>query len=234
MKAVLPPKIQLVAIDPTFVNAAKQEFEQFGALVEVSRGSIQDMPYEGVAFVSPSNSLLVMDGGLDFIYSRIMFPGVEHTAQTMVRSIGQVTSLGRHYLSVGSAIVVPVQGATSCLICAPTMFLPHDVSRTNNAYHAFMASLCAFSKYAQSGRSRVPLKSMVCPALCCGYGKMTPATSAKQMARALADFLKGAWPDQVKCADDPGCYLAEPRDSEQPDNSDNREIKDIPVYSLLR
>lgn len=234
MKAVLPLKIQLVAIDPTFVNAAKHEFEQFGALVEVSRGSIQDMPYEGVAFVSPSNGLMFMDGGLDFIYSRIMFPGVEDTARFMVKSIGNTTSLGRHYLSVGSAIVAPVQGATSCLICAPTMFLPHDVSRTNNAYHAFMASLCAFSKYAQSGRSRVPLKSMVCPALCCGFGKMTPATSAKQMARALGDFLKGKWPDQVSHADDPGCYIAPPRDSEQPDNYDNREIKHIEVFALIQ
>jgi len=111
------------------------------------------------------------------------------------------------------------------MISAPTMFLPHDVSGTNNAYHAFMASLCLFTKYKQYVCE--DLDTLVCTSLCCGWGKMSPAVSAKQIHSALYDFINEKCPDEVDFQNDPCVYMTSSKDDEQPNNYDNREIKNI-------
>lgn len=187
--------------------------------------NVKDMPVENKAFVSPANSLLFMDGGIDMVYSREMFPGVEHTCKEIVRKIGMQTSLGRYYLPVGSAIVAQT-GPYSCLVAAPTMFLPHDVSMTRNAYHAMMAALMAFRKY----RKQVPqMNALVCPLLCTGYGKMSIPVAADQMRTAYNDFLAGTVPKEIMHEDLHYVFVTESMDAEQPDNFDNREIKEINI-----
>lgn len=172
------------------------------------------------AFVSPANSLGFMDGGIDAAYMR-MFPGVQQRVRSRIASLGHLTGLGRPYLRVGSALVVPA-GPSTCLVSAPTMFLPHDVSATRNAYHACMAALMAFRKY----RTRVrPFATLVLPGMCIGWGKMTRAEAAAQMRAAISDFENGLIP--IECpesSDLPDVVLNESRDAEQPRNYDNREI----------
>ena len=134
------------------------------------------------------------------------------------------TLLGRSYLPIGSAFCVPV-GESTGLICAPTMFLPHDVSQTRNAYLSFLACLLLFQKLKV-------YKTLVVTSHCCGYGKMSEETSANQMRQAYDDFIS------KKCPPDSSHHnrivLLPLYNEEQPDNFDNREIKDIPIEKLMR
>ena len=174
--------------------------------------------------MSPANSLGFMDGGIDAIYDQQMFPGCQRVVQRAIRELGHLTGLGRPYLRVGSALWTLIDDCgpyPTALITAPTMFLPHDVSATNNAYWAMLATLeLADRIYTQSGGA---LHTIVCPSLCCGWGKMTPTEAVRQMRQALTDFEAGHKPQDVEIHVDR--YLIWPsRDAEQPANYDNREI----------
>ena len=200
--------------------------------VQTHLGDVCALPRSGTAFVSPGNSLGFMDGGIDFAYSRVMFPGCEQRLKTKIRTLGKFTNLGRPYLPVGSAIVVPSLEENSCLIAAPTMFLPHDVSKTRNAYHAFSAALGAYRKYVTLNPDR-KIHTLVCPAMCCGYGRMAPEDSARQVAAAYADALAGKGPEENDARrQDAEFFVTRSRDAEQPVNYDNREIKDILPHEL--
>jgi O-acetyl-ADP-ribose deacetylase (regulator of RNase III) len=200
-----------------------------GIAVEVSQCDVRSVPRDGTVYVSPANSLGFMDGGIDAVYTE-MFPGVQRAVQRRIRELGHRTALGRYYLSVGSALLVPCQGP-SALITAPTMFLPHDVSGTRNAYYALVAALSLFLKHARL--TREPWKTLVCPAMCCGYGKMSHNEAADQMCDALLDVLvKGNVPEELSHALYPQWFLTHDRDDEQPINFDNREIRSFDV-SLL-
>lgn len=184
---------------------------------------------ETMAYISPANSLGFMDGGIDRVYSREMFPGVEAALKRRIKEVGAQTFLGRPYLPIGSAICLSVRRSVSeFLVSAPTMFLPHDVSRTHNAYHAFLAALTATEKRR--------INILVCPALCCGYGKMSSGESASQIMRALYDFVV----HQKRTRDihpDEDVVFAENHadiENEQPNNFDNREIKTFRVTDIVR
>jgi hypothetical protein len=110
------------------------------------------------------------------------------------------------------------------------MFLPHDVSTTRNAYHAFMAALCAFEKYKRLVDPT--LHTLVCPALCCGYGKMAAETSAAQVCEAYHDFVAKRRPVEVAAQADGFAFVTASKDDEQPDNYDNREIKDVDIRRI--
>jgi O-acetyl-ADP-ribose deacetylase (regulator of RNase III) len=185
-------KLHIISINKEFVQLATARF--YGrALVEVR--DIRDVEREGRIFVSPANSLGIMDGGIDLPLSREMFPGCERAVRAAIAALGHKTALGRAYLHVGSALWVPV-GPTTALISAPTMFSPHDVSTTQNAYWAFMAVLMLADRmYRSSGGS---LHTIVCPSLCCGYGRMPADVAVEQMWRALEDFEAGRQPTEVE------------------------------------
>lgn len=199
------------------------------------------------AFVSPSNSIGFMDGGIDRVYSTEMFPGVEAQLKRRIMQLGMKTRLGRPYLPVGCAVLPmaisqsPGTGSDDTLICAPTMFLPHDVSLTRNAYHAFLACLTLVEKHnnlcgKQGGGADKELnkiRTVVCPGLCCGYGKMPVERSAEQIAQALRDFLvKGTRTRDCSDSEDFGTVTLDKENvqaicEEQPNCYDNLEIKDI-------
>jgi O-acetyl-ADP-ribose deacetylase (regulator of RNase III) len=193
--------------------------------ITIIHGNVKDLPRTNTTFVSPANSLGFMDGGIDYVYSRVMFSGVENAVQQKIAEIGKKTALGRPYLPIGQAIAVPTSTPTAHLIAAPTMFLPHDVSKTQNAYASTLAALALHAKYA-------PETTLVLTSHCCGYGKMDEAESAKQMIQALHDFRNNRTPvDEMLEVPD---YVAYPsRDNEQPNCYDNREIKEIKITDLL-
>ena len=201
----------------SFVAAAK-EFEFPPNVCLPERGNVADISANGVIFVSPANSLGFMDGGIDNIY-RQMFPGCEQTVRHLIAELGHLTQLGRPYLRVGSACWQTVHNERSALISAPTMFLPHDVSKTRNAYWATIAALCAAEKI----RQKYSFHTLVIPSLCCGWGRMSEADSLQQILQGVQDWMSGAIPAEV---DDRGdAYVLLPsHDTEQPSNFDNREI----------
>lgn len=217
-------KIIFASTNSEFMQCIQAAFADI-PFVEFFEGDIQSIDVFGKAFVSPANCLGFMDGGIDYVLSRDMFPGVEKRVKDKIASLDRVTLIGRPYLPIGSAIVVPTQYVTSCLVSAPTMFLPHDVSMTRNAYHSLMAALCVTDKYIQQTDSSID--TLVCTSMCCGWGKMAPQEAASQMYQAFLDFAQGSRPTQISHVDDATVFLTQPRDDEQPNHYDNREIKDI-------
>jgi len=219
------PRIIFISFDHRIIRPLQDAF-QGKPNITFSISNVRDMEIiPGTMFMSPANSIGFMDGGIDAAYS-MMFPWVQMAVQEKIKDLGKLTGLGRYYLSVGSAVVVPVSiGCT--LASAPTMFLPHDVSKTRNAYHAMMATLMAFKK---QDTTPMPMHTLVATGLCCGYGKMDPTVSAQQIRQAYDDFTSGAVP--VDSYIDPSFVITNNRDSEQPRNFDNREIHEENKYFI--
>ncbi len=225
-------KIHLISLNEEFIKEAKELFGMTKTPVTFEIGDIQKVPRKGKAFVSPANSLGFMDGGIDLVLSRKMFPGCEPQVKKMIAEIGKKTTLGRPYLPVGSALWFSVSSSAnadkqplvdeeSVLISAPTMFLPHDVSETRNAYWCMMACLQAMQKIKVETKGAID--TLVCTSLCCGVGRMDAETSALQMCQALRDFEDGRVFEEVE---DFGVHyvILPSRDDAQPRNFDNREI----------
>lgn len=216
-------KIVFCDLNKKFIDEAAKAMEDVHpqVAIEFRFGNVRECPVDNSAFISPANSLGFMDGGIDAAYM-LMFDGVQSSVRHKIRSLDIQTNLGRPYLPIGSAIYVDV-GETTILISAPTMFLPHNVADTNNAYHAFMAALCMYEKALM----KCPyITTMVCPALCTGYGGMEPSKAVEQMRKALVDFLEGHRPEQTRFATTEWCYITPLHNDEQPKIFDNREIQE--------
>ncbi len=213
-------KLLFTSLNTRWIDAIQQLFPDS----ETVCGDIQTVPRENTTFVSPANCLGFMDGGIDLVYSRKMFPGCEERIRQTIGEIGFHTLLGRPYLPIGSSFGIPV-GETTNLICAPTMFLPHDVSETRNAYHSCLAALLCWKKMGG-------FTTLVFTSHCCGYGKMNEEESARQMREAYDDFLKNNIPIDTSQRFD--VVLLPLVNDEQPNNYDNREIKDISIVDLMK
>lgn len=167
-------QIRFIDLDGKFTEAVNNTGHQ-DVLTQTS--TVQDVERQATAFLSPSNSLCFMDGGIDAAYME-MWPGIEQKAKSAMRQLGFESKLGRPYLPLGSAMAVNTHDHHgSWLVMAPTMWLPQDVSETQNAFHACVAGLLM--------AETLPVKEIVIPAMCCGFGKMTPEDSAKQCLTAV-------------------------------------------------
>lgn len=180
-------RLHFVSMNQEWINAIKQEFFALG-VADFTCDDIQKVPRDDAVFVSAANSLGFMDGGIDLVLSRKMFPGCERLVRQKIAELDIKTKLGRPYLPIGSALTIPV-GPTTDLYVAPTMFLPHDVSETRNAYYAFLAVLALWSKQPATIRK----KTIVITSLCCvpSGGKMDPKISAHQMREAYDVWSSG-------------------------------------------
>jgi len=209
-------QLHFISLNDTFIHEIKKLFPQ--SIAEVGR--VENIPREGHIFMSPANCLGFMDGGIDLALSRNIFPGIEiePVVKREIRELGLLTNLGRPYLPIGSAILIP--RSNSGMISAPTMFLPHNVSETRNAYWAALAAFRVFRKYY--GRSMD--HTLVLTSLCCGYGKMDEARSAAQIREAYDDFLSGKVP--IDSSSSRTIVLQPLVNHEQPKNFDNREIQE--------
>jgi O-acetyl-ADP-ribose deacetylase (regulator of RNase III) len=186
--------------------------------------SVADVPRTpGTAFVSPANALGFMDGGIDYVLSRVMFPGVEQRVKAAFASSGGTTLLGRPYMPIGRAAVVSADadaGGESSgvrLVAAPTMWMPQDVRGTHNAYHAMYAALSAAAAAAD------PIHTLVTSGLCTGCGMMPAEQAVAQMRDAHVDFLAGRAPR----------YTAEQVAAEQPLLYENTEFKVIDPAAVV-
>ena len=184
-------KFVFIDLDGKFTEAIEDQFsdqENVAAII----AQVQDLPRENTAFVSPANSLCFFDGGIDYVYSRKMFPLCEKLIRLRLQDMvdageTNVSLLGRPYLPIGSAMSYTADEATSTvLIASPTMLQPQDVSQTENARSCMFAVLQALEEY--NAISNFAIETCVVPALCCGYGKMDPKEAAKQCKQAFDDF----------------------------------------------
>jgi len=184
--------------------------------------NVQDYKSNGrIFYVSPANSFGFMDGGIDKIYSRRMFRDVEDRVKYVVSRMGKYSKLGRRYIPIGSAFIVPADDSNkNFMISAPTMLLPQNVEGTNNAYFAMVAVLNVIHTYQPAHFSDI-----VIPGLCTGYGGISYKESAKQIFKAFMDFNFGIHITKNLIFRNNFCYISEPNLKEQPNNYQNREFK---------
>jgi len=131
-----------------------------------------------IYFVSPANSLLFMDGGIDLAYSR-MFKGIQQCVQYQMNNDPRIPTslLGRKYLPIGGSLLYNINNEYS-LIAAPTMLLPQNIKNTNNAYHAMKAILKIWPGNGV----------LVIPILGGGVGRIPPEEVYKQIKRAMDEY----------------------------------------------
>jgi O-acetyl-ADP-ribose deacetylase (regulator of RNase III) len=185
-----------------FIDTIKNVFSHVPN-VSAQSVDVESINRVGTAFVSPANSFCLMSGGIDATYNCRMFRGIETKVKELLNQLNTVSKYGNKYLPIGSAIVTPITPLT-CLISAPTMYLPHDISKTMNAYHAFMAILCAFQQYCAYNHH---ITQLVCPALCIGYGKMPINVAVNQMYQAYLDWNLHKIPLKVNFINHPRMYI---------------------------
>ena len=215
-------RITLVDLHGSLVDAARAH----GWDVELlGYTNVRDVAIEAqtTGYVSPANSLGFMDGGIDYVLSRIMFPGVERRVKAAFAEEGLTNLLGRRYMPIGRAVVVSAIGQPFeehpprlVLVAAPTMWLPQDVHKTHNAYSAFYAALTAA---AAAGVDR-----LIVPGLCTGCGMMSASDAIGQMKLAHEDHVGGLPPRF-----DDAAIVAE-----QPNYYQNSEFKPIDACKVTR
>jgi O-acetyl-ADP-ribose deacetylase (regulator of RNase III) len=210
--------MQVTLVDYHGAIATAAKADGWDAVEIIAYTDVRDIPLDpGTAFVSPANSLGFMDGGIDYVYSRIMFPGIEPAVKRAISDrSGHVSKLGRPFLPIGNALVVPVPHAEQIfMVVAPTMLMPQDVRGTHNAYHATYAAL-------KAARATPGVRRLVIPGMCTGCGMLSPAEAVGQMHRAHTDFTSGR----------PPAWTSAQIDNEQPPWYENTEFVDIPITSI--
>jgi O-acetyl-ADP-ribose deacetylase (regulator of RNase III) len=212
--------IKFISLNNDWVRTIKELFRDTPFIITDTR-DISELPIENTCFVSPANSLGFMDGGIDLVLSRKILPCIEQKVQKRIEQLGIISSMGRPYLPVGSVISVQ-HDLSTYLIVTPTMFLPHDVRGTQNAYWSFYAALKMWRKLSSQKNKKF---SLVVTSHCCGVGKMPAKESAEQMKKAYDDFIHGRGDKPVREFED--AILFPNRDISQPSNYDNREIKEL-------
>jgi O-acetyl-ADP-ribose deacetylase (regulator of RNase III) len=151
--------------------------------VSITQGDIFGVTAD--AIVSPANSFGYMDGGIDLVYSQFFGWEVEDRLRAIIleKYDGEIP--------VGQAEIVPTAHKTiPFLISAPTMRVPMNVANTAHAYLSFRAALCAVRAWNQKKQEGVgTIKSILCPGLCTGEGRMSFERSARQMRAAYDNIV---------------------------------------------
>ncbi|WP_315979928.1 macro domain-containing protein [Aliamphritea spongicola] len=136
--------------------------------------------------VSPANSFGIMDGGLDLAIRHELGNNIEARVQDCI--------VREYYgeLPVGNAAVVKTDhGVWPYLIVAPTMRVPENIRHTLNAYLAFRAVLIAVHRH-NTLRPEDAIRTLICPGLGTGVGRMPPAQCAMQMKLAFEQLDRPA------------------------------------------
>jgi O-acetyl-ADP-ribose deacetylase (regulator of RNase III) len=175
-------------------------------------------------YVSPANSLCFMDGGIDLALSRDVFPGIEAEVKSQVRSLGIENLLGRNYLPIGSSLIL--EKGMKCLIVAPTMLLPQNITGTDNVYWATRAILYNILVNRKESLDSVDI---VMTSMGCGYGKLSEEESVIQILRAIEDYREYT-PLRVEEM----AVIHEPNLDEQPKFYMNTEFIDIHPGEIRR
>jgi O-acetyl-ADP-ribose deacetylase (regulator of RNase III) len=169
----------------TLSETYSQKIKGYG--FETYQIKIQDYvpdPNKQTYYISPSNSLCFMDGGIDYALSRIIFPNIEYEVKQIVKDLGITSYVGKPYLPIGSSIII--DKGNKSLVMSPTMLLPQNVSTTQNAYYATMAILYNILINKREDLDNV---NILFTSFCCGYGKMEEDVSIRQIMDGIKDYI---------------------------------------------
>lgn len=178
-------------------------------------------------YVSPANSLCFMDGGIDFVLSRIIFPEIEPFIKKVVQGIGIRNLLGRNYLPIGSSIIIEnKKHPNRSLVISPTMLLPQNVSGTKNAYYCTMAILY---NILINKNKKMDTIDIIFTSFCCGYGQMSEEESIEQILQGIQDYK--SYQPKYTCEN---IVINEPNLYEQPKYYQNSEFFEIQPQELKK
>ncbi len=167
-------------LNPKMVEAWESMFTGYSD-VQISGGEIFGAGHPsgpGVALVSPANSFGFMDGGIDLVYTqRFGWQLEERLRAKLAAEFGGELPVGCATLVCTEDLEIP------WLVCAPTMRVPMDVSKTANAYLSFRAGLRAVLAHAPQ------ITTVYCPGMGTAIGRMPVERSAFQMFEAYRDVL---------------------------------------------
>ena len=92
-------KLHFISLENDFIEHIKKKFEifekDFNIVYDVS--SIENIPKDKTAFISPANCLGYMDGGIDLIFSRKMFPNIESFVKEKIKSLDTIIEKKNKY-----------------------------------------------------------------------------------------------------------------------------------------
>lgn len=180
-------KIILSAVEKELVNAW-QSFCGDLPNVEIFHGSILDLSVD--AIVSPANSYGFMDGGIDLLYLHRFGWQVQAKLQKIIRE--------KHHgeLLIGQAEIVETDvSQIPFIISAPTMRIPMILKDTVNPYLAARAVflLIKHGTFFDGSYKGEPIsnfvQSVAFSGLATGVGKVGFNTCARQMQKAIEDFV---------------------------------------------
>ncbi|MAS95176.1 MAG: phage tail protein [Verrucomicrobiales bacterium] len=170
----------LVSPDSSFYEAAQWRFRDFPE-VEVVRGKFEELPYYDCV-ITAGNSFGLMDAGMDLAVLKFFGRDLQDRIQDRILS----DFLGEQ--PVGTSILVESGNSSHPWVAhSPTMRVPLNISRTDNVYLAFWATLCAIHQHNRDKEKKI--KSVVCPGLGTGTGGMDPMEAALQIRLAYTNYL---------------------------------------------
>ena len=156
--------------------------------VEVIEGQLFNLECDAV--VSPANSFGNMGGGID----KVIDDFYNGAAQQAI--VNEISRQFMGELPVGAALVVRLESQRfPYVVCAPTMRVPGDVSKTINAYLAMRAALVAVLKHNESASNRIA--RLAIPGMATGVGGMGFHRAAEQMRAAYDNVIMGEWRNVV-------------------------------------
>jgi O-acetyl-ADP-ribose deacetylase (regulator of RNase III) len=173
-------RLILVSPEPLLCAAFREQFAELQS-VEVVDGVFEKLP-EFDCLVSPANSFGLMDGGTDAAIIRFFGDAL----QTRVQQRILADYLGEQ--PVGTSLIVETgHPRHPYLAHTPTMRVPMSVARTDYIYLAMWAMLTAVHRHNR--QSNRPIRTVACPGLGTGIGRMPFPEAGRQMALAYRYFL---------------------------------------------
>lgn len=147
---------------------------------------------EKIIYVSPTNSLGRMEGGIDLIMSRQIFPNVNRKLAKMIKLLKIVGKTGQYILPIGSSLFFPEQKTSSGLITTPVMYNSSSIGHTENVYISILTTLILFQKINlyRKKEEGPQFQHLVITSHGCGNGAMNEDDSVMQIRKAYDDFHK--------------------------------------------
>ena len=192
-----PVTVTLVDINPRIVAAWRAAFADCPE-VRILHGSILRQP--ACAWVTPTNSLGSMDGGLDAVLKCHFGPVIEkRVRREIARSFGG-------FMPVGCATCVATgRDQPRFLISTPTMFSScENIGGTTNVALACAAALQAVR--VQNAAEPGTIRSVALPGLGAATGRVPPRLCAELMWKAYHLFRQQEQEDLAAARGCPGGY----------------------------
>lgn len=215
--------INFVSSDPLYIECLRDFFERT-SVITVVNSTMDKIPLKNTVFVCPCDCFCSMNDMIGKVYDELVFPYIRVCAGQKLKELETKTLLGRKYLPIGSAMVIPADYSENCyLLFVPIVFMKNqDIKQTRNIYHAFMAMMCLFKRWHNGSIEKIMFP--------CVEEYVRPGSFAEQVYGAMVDFTFLLYLPKAKynktdfMAYIPDC---EERNKEQPDYYENREIKTI-------